>query len=161
MIATTSGIGRRLAKEGDHRLEAFVGMVDDEILGADGGEDVAVMLQDSLGKSRAVGREFERRQVGFDQLRQVGDPDQPAAFGDQRRIGPRALAHQRLDLGRGIVVEFDPDHPPAPPPLDRRTEVTHQILGLVVDLDVAVAQDPERAVGNLGEAGEQSGRNGR
>ena len=130
-------------------------MVDDEILGADGGENVPVMLQDALGKTRRVGLEFERRQIGLDQLRKVRDPDQPAAFRDQCRIRPSPFAHQRLDVGGRIVVEFDPDDPPAPSPLDRRAEISHQILGLIVDLDVAVAKDTERAVSDLGEAGEQ------
>ena len=149
------GIVRRLVEVGDHCVEAFVRVMDDEVLGADGGKDVAIMLQDALGEPRGVGWKLERRQVGLDQLRQVRDADQPAAFGDQRRPGPRAFAHQRFDIGRGVVVEFDPDHAPPPPPLDRRSEVAHQILGLVVDLDVTVAKNPESAVGDLGEAGKK------
>ena len=40
----------RLAQEGDHHLEALVGVVDDEILGPDRGETVAVILPDPLGE---------------------------------------------------------------------------------------------------------------
>ena len=147
-------IFRRLAQERDYRVETFIRVVDDEVLRADGGENIAVMLEDALWKARRVRREFERGQIGFDQLREVRDPDQPTAFRGQRRIGAHALAHQLLDSLGCVVVKLEPDHPPAPPPLDRRTEVTHQILGLVVDFDIAVTKHPERAVGDLGEAGE-------
>ena len=42
-------------------------------------------------------------------------------------------------------LELEPHDPPAPPALDRGAEVADQILGFLLDLDVAVAEDAERA----------------
>ena len=41
--------------------------------------------------------------------------------------------------------ELQPDDPAAPAALDRGAEVADEVLGLFLDLDVAVAQDAERA----------------
>ena len=46
---------------------------------------------------------------------------------------------------------------PAPPPLDRGAEEADQILGLLLDLDVAVADDPEGAAAEQFVAGEELG----
>ena len=49
----------------------------------------------------------------------------------------QAFGHSRLEL--------QADDPAAPPPLDRGAEVADQVLGFLLDLDVAVADDPEGA----------------
>ena len=49
----------------------------------------------------------------------------------------------------------EPDDVAAPPPLEQRLEQPHQVLGLLLDLDVAVAQDAEVAAALDLEAGEQ------
>ena len=46
------GIGGGLAQELHHHVEALEGMMDDDVLGADGGEAVAAMIADALGKAR-------------------------------------------------------------------------------------------------------------
>ena len=46
------GVLGRLAQEGDHHLEALIGVVDDDVLGPDRGEAVAVIFADPLGKAR-------------------------------------------------------------------------------------------------------------
>ena len=45
-------IARRLAQELHHRVEGFVGVVDDDVLLADRRETIAAMLADALGKAR-------------------------------------------------------------------------------------------------------------
>ena len=154
------GILGRLPQEGHHRLEAFIGMVDDEILGADRRKNVAVMLGNPLGKARRVGREFQHRQVGFDQLRKIGDPDDPGAFGNQRAVRRERIAHALFQVGRGSGVEFESDHPPAPPPLDCRTEVANQILGLLVHFQIAVAKHAECALMHAFQTRGKPGRDG-
>ena len=49
----------------------------------------------------------------------------------------QAVGHARLEL--------QPDHPAAPAALDRGAEVADQVLGFLLDLDVAVAEDAEGA----------------
>ena len=53
------GVARRLLQELHHHVEGFVGVVDDQVLLPDGGEAIAGMLADALGKARIVGHEFE------------------------------------------------------------------------------------------------------
>ena len=50
----------------------------------------------------------------------------------------QVLGHRRLDL--------KPDHAAAPALLERRLEQPHQILGLFLDFEIAVADDAERAL---------------
>ena len=52
-------------------------------------------------------------------------------------------------------LELEPDDAAAPPPLDRGPEVADQVLGFLLDLDVAVADDPERAAAKHLIFGEQ------
>jgi hypothetical protein len=49
----------RLAEVGDHDVERFVGVVDDDVLGADRREAIAAELADALGETRGEGGEFE------------------------------------------------------------------------------------------------------
>ncbi len=149
------GVLGRLAEEGDHHLEAFIGVVDDEILGPDRGETIAVMFHDPLREARRVGREFEVGPIDLDQLAKVGDADEPGAFRDQRGIRGEALADHRFQVGRRVGGELEPDDPPAAAALDRAAEVADQILGLLLHLDVAVADQPERAGADLLEAREK------
>ena len=65
-------IGSGLAQEIDHHLEAFVGMVDDDILLANGGKAIAVVLENAFGIARAVGFELEVGPVLLDDRRQPG-----------------------------------------------------------------------------------------
>src|SRR6185436_15656590 len=53
--------------------------------------------------------------------------------------------------------ELEADHMTAPAALQRRLVGSHQILGFFLDLDVTVAQHPERALALDLEAGEQLG----
>ena len=62
------GIGRRLPQELQHDVERLVGVMDDDVLLADGGEAIAVMLADALGEAADEGLELEVRPVGDDQL---------------------------------------------------------------------------------------------
>ena len=63
------GVVRGLFQEGEHDVERLVRMVDDDVLGADRGEAVAVMLGDPLGQPRAVSGEFKVGAIDLDQLR--------------------------------------------------------------------------------------------
>ncbi len=50
-MASDVRIGDRLAQELQHDVEALVGVMDDDVLLADGGEAIAVDLADALGKA--------------------------------------------------------------------------------------------------------------
>ncbi len=53
------GIERGLPQELHHHVEAFERMMDDEILGADGGEAIAAMVADAFGEARDIGLELQ------------------------------------------------------------------------------------------------------
>ena len=66
----------------------------------------------------------------------------------------RAL-HEAAQLGRHRRLDLEPDHRAAAAALERGLEQPHQILGLFLDLDVAVADDAERALPLHRVAGKQ------
>ncbi len=57
------GIGGGLAQELDHHVETLERMVDDDVLGPDGGKAIAREIADALGEARGVGREQQIRAV--------------------------------------------------------------------------------------------------
>ena len=67
--------------------------------------------------------------------------DEHLVVGDIQLLGhemAQVLGHRRLDL--------KPDHAAAPALLERGLEQAHQILGLFLDFDIAVADDAEGAL---------------
>ncbi len=62
----------------------------------------------------------------------------PVAASASRDEGAQALGHRRFD--------FEPDHRAAAAALQRRLEQPHEILGLFLDHDVAVADDAKGAL---------------
>ena len=56
---------------------------------------------------------------------------------------------------RHAGVDLEPDDRAAPPPLQRALEQAHQVFGLFLDFDVAVADDPEAAVAGHLVAGKE------
>ena len=73
-----------------------------------------------------------------------------------RFAGDAQFAGDELaQLRRHLAVELDADHRAAAAALQRGLEQAHQILGLFLDLDIAVADDAERAGALDLVAGEQ------
>ena len=74
-------------------------------------------------------------------------PRKRAALGDEARRRRRARRAAPRRARRACPLSSSqPDHPAAAAPLDRVGEVADEILGLFLDLDIAVAQHAERAV---------------
>ena len=71
-----------MAYELDDHIEALVGMMNQQILRADGGEVVTVEIADPLGEPRCEGLEKEVRAFRYDQLTQVADPHEGARLED-------------------------------------------------------------------------------
>ena len=120
-------------------------MVDEQILFADRRKAIAAMLANSLGKARIERGKLEVRPVLVDQLRQVGHAEEAAGF---RRDGVGRVQPflDLVDQGFGHTrLKLEPDHAASATALDGGAEVKREILGLFLHLDVAVADDPERA----------------
>ena len=147
------GVDRGLMQEIDHHLEAFVGVVDDHVLLANGGEDIAVMRQHTLGIAGREGRELE---VGARLVAdgvEIVEPQHPAGFHDHRRIDIELFAQKRFGGLVAFIVEFEQHRAAPAAALDGGAEIAHQVFGFVFHLDVAVAQHAEDAVAEDLEAG--------
>ena len=129
--------------------------MDDEILGPDGGKTIAVMLHDPFRKARRVRRKLKVWPVDIDQLAQIGDADEARAFRNQRRIRGETLTNHFFQIWRSVGSKFEPDDPSAAAALDSAAEVADQILGFFLDLNVAVADQAERASVYLLEVGKE------
>ena len=128
-------------------VEGFVGVVDDEVLLPDRGEAIAAMLADALGEARVVGRELEVRPVERRRAATVRSaPSMPSTTkvvvgGDvelARRRTARSASGMRASTSSRMTDA-------AAALLQRRLEQADEILGLFLDLEVAVADDPEAA----------------
>ena len=92
---------------------------------------------------------------GPGQLGEVGHADQPRDLDHLVVADPERLHDRAPQVGRRVGGHRQLDHLAAPPPLQRRLELAHQVLGLLLDLEVAVAQHPEGAVPEHRVAGEE------
>ncbi len=148
-------VPRRLTQEFHHHVKALIGMVNDQVLGAHRRKDIAPMILDPLWKARLIGIELQLGPLIGDHLSQLRHAQQPVhqlhvLFLRMQLLGDKAaqlFGHARLDL--------QAHQHPAAALLEQRLELAHQILGLFLDLDIAVANDPEGALADEIEAGEQ------
>ncbi len=148
-------IAGRLAHELDDDVEAFVGMVDDDVLRLDGGEAVAAEIADPLGKARIVWGEEQVRPLVDDQLLGVDEAEDAVVAKDVALGGVELLGEEAVETVRHAVIDAEPDDMAAPTPLQRRLIEPDEILRLLLDLDLAVAQDAEDTPADNLEAGKE------
>ncbi len=148
-------VARRLAQELDDHIEAFVGMMDNQILVADGGEAITAEIADALGEARIEGHELEVREIIHDQFVDVGDAENAVDAEDVGFLHAGLSGHESAQRIGNAGIELKADDVAAAPPLQRAFEHAHQVFGLFFDFDVAVPQDPETALRLDLEAGEQ------
>ena len=99
----------------------------------------------ALGIARYVGLELQVRPVDLANLGGVGEAEKALdleGVGGGRAQPLRDLAAQRA---RHLLFDLEPDHLTAPPLAQRRLVFDHEVRGLVVDFDFAVADDAEGA----------------
>ena len=136
-------VARRLAQELHDDVEGLVGVVDDEVLLADRREAVAGMVAHALREAGVVGLEPEVVARRPDDLGDGVERQQPRQHGDPVFRHVEFLHDELPERHRHLRIELDADHRTAPPALQRALEKPHQVLGLLLDLDVAVADQPE------------------
>ena len=110
------------------------------------------------GIARIVGHEFE---VGPVEAHELGQLVERQHAVDQEHLvvaaGERAL-HEAPQLRRHRGFDLEPDHRAAPAPLEHGLELAHQVFGLFLDFDFAVADDAEGALPFDRVAGKQRAR---
>ena len=132
-------------------------MVDDQVLLPDGGEAIAGMLADALGKARIVRDEFEVGAIDRGELRQFREREHAVhhehlVFGDSKRA-----PHEAPQVRRHGGVEFQANDRTTPAALEHGLEQAHQVFRLFLDFEVGIADHPERPLPFDGVAGEQLG----
>ena len=137
---------RRLGDELHHDVEGFVGVVDHEVLLADGREAIAGIVAHALGEARVVGLESQVRPVDADDLAEVVQRQQ--AVNREALVGGGAefVGDEQAQLLRHAGVDLQPDDRAAPPPLQRALEEEHEVLRFLLDFEVRVADDAEHAL---------------
>ena len=122
-------------------------MVDDDVLLPDRREAVAAGLADALGEARVVGLELEVGPVESDELRELVQGQHALDDEDARPAAISSSSATKWRRSSGIAgLDLEADHGAAAALLERRLEEAHEVLGLFLDLDVRVADDPEAAL---------------
>src|SRR5262245_57311194 len=140
------GIARSLLQELHHDVKGLVGMVDDEVLLTNGCETVAGVIADALGITRIVRDEFEIRTIQTHELRQFVERQHAV---NQENLVVRASQrplYESTQFHRHGRFELEADDRSAPSALEDRLELAHQIFGLLLDLDLGIANDAEGAL---------------
>ena len=121
-------------------------MVDDEILLLDGDETIAAILAHALGKARIVRLELEVGPIDADRSpRARSSASMPSRTKISSLPTSSSLGDEAAQLLGHEAVDFEPDDRAAAAPLQRGLEQQHEIFGLFLDLEIAVANDPEEA----------------
>ena len=121
-------------------------MVDDQVLLPDRREAVAGMIADALGEARIVGHEFEVGPVDRHELVELAQR-QHAVDQEHLVVGDRERAlHGLAQLDRHGGLDLEADDRAAAAPLEHALELADQVLGLFLDFDLGVADDPEGAL---------------
>ena len=149
-------VARRLAQELDDDVEALIRVMDDDVLLPDRRETVAAEFADALREARHIRRKNQLRPlVADDQPARVVKPQNARSREHVRRAGGEMLAEEPSQIGRHTGIDREMDDMAAPSPLQRGLEQADEVLRLLFDLDLAVAQHAEHALRNHDEAGEQ------
>ncbi len=113
------------------------------------------MVLHPFGNARGEGGPQQIPAAVQHQFLQVGNPQQTAHL---YLFGPghvQFLHDQRCQVFGGTGADLQPDHLAPPPPLQRGFKLAHQILGLVLQFQVAVAQHAEGTMAQIDIAGKQ------
>ena len=152
-------IPRRLAQELHNDIEAFIRMMDHDVLCPDGSKAIAAKIADTLRETGIVGRELEVGTVVDDHRLHVADVKHPVEMEDvhRRRLdGNLELVEQEIaQLRRHGAVHGDRNQIAAPAALQRALVEQDEVLGLLVDLDIAVTDHAEERLLDDLVAGEE------
>ena len=132
-----------LVQELHDDIEALVRVMDDDVLGPDGVETVAAEVADALREAWREGLEEKVRPVVDDQLPQIREAEFPIDGGDVVGVDAQTVHQQAAQFAGHGPVDNEIDDAAPPALFQGALEVTDQILGFLVDLDLAVANDAE------------------
>ena len=85
----------------------------------------------------------------------IGEAEQPVEADDVGIRGVELLGEEAQQILGHAAVDVEPDDIAAPAALQRRLVEADEVLGLLLDLDLAVPDDAELALADDVEAGEE------
>ena len=126
---------------------------------------MAAKQSPSASPTRALGawREGGEEEVGArveQELARVRQAEQPLARDEVPGADPDLVHQERLEVLGDVAVEGKPDDRAPAPLAEQALELAHQVLGLLLDLHVAVAQYPAHARILDPEAGKEAADEG-
>ena len=151
------GVRGGLPQELHHHVEALEGVVDEDVLLADGGEAVAPVLANPLRIAGLEGLELQVGAIGRDQLGQLRHAQH--AVGAQHHhvvgLGMEVADDEVPQLRAHGTVEGDVHHRAQAALAEQGLELPHQVLGLFLHFHVGVPQQAEHPLRLHVAAGEQ------
>ena len=150
------GVLGGLAEELHHDVEALERVVDDDVLGADGGEAITGEIADAFGEARGVGREEQVWPVVHDQLVDVGQAEDAFVDVDFLGGGVQLVDHQLAQIGGHGGVDGEVDGHAAAAALEGGFVGADEVFGLFLELHVGVADQAEHAFAGDLVAGEDA-----
>ena len=133
-------------QELNNHVERFVRMVKQHVLLPNRGEDVSVMILHPLRNAR---RELRPQEVGTfvqNKLSERGRSDHSIEFEHLGLAHLQFLHDEFPEISRRARRDRKVDDSSPPAPLERGFELAHEILGLFLKFQVAVAKNLERAL---------------
>ena len=139
------GIAGGLAQELDHHVEALERVVDQHVLLADRREDVAAVVADAFRIARLVALELQLRVARGNELRQLGEAQHAVDQNDVLRCRVQLVGDEGAQIVGHGGLDLDPHDRAEAALLQGLLELHDEVLGLFLDLDVAVADQTEDA----------------
>ena len=129
--------------------------MDQHVLLAHGREDVAAIVADPFRVPGLIAGEFQVRMAGRNQVRHLRQPQHAGDQNDVAGGGVQLVGDEGAQVGGHAGLDLDPHHRAEAALLQRLLEFHDQIFGLLLDLDVRIADQAEHAAFQNFAAGEQ------
>ena len=151
-------VARRLRQIAHDHVEGLVGVMQQHVLLADRRKHVAVMVLDPLGDTGGEGGPHQVAAAVQHQFAQIGHAQQALDLDHLVGADLQLLHDQAAQAVGGAGGDLQTDDAAATAPLQRGLELADQVLGLLLDLQIAVAQHAEAAMARIAIAGKQAGQ---
>ena len=136
-------IARGLRQEPHHHVKGLVGVVQKHVFLLDRSKHVAVEILNPFGHARGKDRPQQVRPTVEHQFLEVRRTDHAGQF-DHIVVAHAQFAHNRFAQRLRSASRDRQAHDFTPtPPFERHLEFPHEVFGLILDLDIAVAQHAE------------------
>src|SRR5262249_52564919 len=148
-------IPSRLAQKLDNDIEAFVGVVDDDVFLPNRGKTVPAEIADAFGEARIIGGKHQVGSVVDDQPSGVVEAENTISGKNVSRGRVEPFHQKTSQFLRHRGIDREQDHMSAAAPLQRGFEMADEILCFLLEFDLAVAQHAEHALSNDCKAGKE------